>query len=515
MIAEYSSRWGASIMAGVMLCFAVGAAQAQDLTTQTTKTKISLGGKRIEIAPLEPKGLRFNFKGVPLDMVLDYLSKAAGFVIVREATVQGRIDVVSHRDISRDEAVALLNTVLNQKGYAAIRNEQTLKIVTLEDARKQDIPVRMGRDAEQIKKTDEMITQVIPVHYANVTQLIQNLQPLLPPYAVITANESSNAILLTATQTDTRRMVQIISALDTSIANVSTLKVFILNHADATELAKLIGDLFKAPAAATGGNGRGGPQMNPMMMMFGMGRRGFGGGGQPTPDSGGARPGGPVVTAVADTRTNAVVVSAPNEVIPTIEQLVAQIDTSSVQITEIRVFTLHFAEAQNTAQLINDIFQKDKQSSSNNNSQGQGQFGGGFMRRFMGGGNNNPQPQAPANSRLSQETSVLAVADVRTNSVVINADKDLMEQIALMIDKLDKNPAKDKKVFVYPLKYADAQQTAAILNEMFGDGTSLTNRSNGNGQNGIFNNNNQNSNNNSRSGSNSGSGGGPTGMSLP
>src|SRR5947208_1394601 len=35
------------------------------------------------------KGLRLNFRGVPLEWVLDYLSDAAGFIIVAETEVKG------------------------------------------------------------------------------------------------------------------------------------------------------------------------------------------------------------------------------------------------------------------------------------------------------------------------------------------------------------------------------------------------------------------------------------------
>ena len=38
------------------------------------------------------EGLRFNFRGAPLESVLNYLSEAAGFVIVLETPVRGTID---------------------------------------------------------------------------------------------------------------------------------------------------------------------------------------------------------------------------------------------------------------------------------------------------------------------------------------------------------------------------------------------------------------------------------------
>src|ERR1041385_596014 len=51
------------------------------------------------------KGLRLNFRGVPLEMVLNYLSDAAGFIIVLETKVEGKVDVWSNQPMSKDEAV--------------------------------------------------------------------------------------------------------------------------------------------------------------------------------------------------------------------------------------------------------------------------------------------------------------------------------------------------------------------------------------------------------------------------
>ncbi len=74
-----------------------------------------------------------------------------------------------------------------------------------------------------------MVTQIIPVKYANVTQLVPNLELLLPTTATLSANESANSLILVATKTDIKRMLKIISALDTSIASVSSIRVIPLN----------------------------------------------------------------------------------------------------------------------------------------------------------------------------------------------------------------------------------------------------------------------------------------------
>src|SRR5438105_5967075 len=78
----------------------------------------------------DPNMLRMNFRGASLDMVLNYLSEAAGFIINIKpgTTVRGKVDVWSSQPLTREEALNLVDTVLNQNGLAAIRNGKMLTI---------------------------------------------------------------------------------------------------------------------------------------------------------------------------------------------------------------------------------------------------------------------------------------------------------------------------------------------------------------------------------------------------
>ena len=51
--------------------------------------------------------VRLNFRGVPLEMVLNHLSDAAGFIInIKPGTdIKGKVDVWSSQPLSKDEAV--------------------------------------------------------------------------------------------------------------------------------------------------------------------------------------------------------------------------------------------------------------------------------------------------------------------------------------------------------------------------------------------------------------------------
>ncbi len=188
---------------------------------------------------LVPKdGLILNFKDAPLSEVLNHLSEAAGFVIVGEVPA-GKVNIVSRQPISPDEAIALINTVLVENRRLAIRNGRILKIVDRKGAEKLDIPVEMwkSRDPEEIPRRDEIVTQILPLRYGEASKLVANLEPLLADTATISANEGSNSIILTDTLSNIRRVAEIIAAVDTSVANISTIHVYPLNYADAKELA--------------------------------------------------------------------------------------------------------------------------------------------------------------------------------------------------------------------------------------------------------------------------------------
>ena len=155
-----------------------------------------------------------------------------------------RVESEPTSDSEGQEALNLLNSALDQNGYATVRNDRTLTIYNKEDAKKQDLPVKSSNKPEEIPKNDEMVTQIIPVRFISAVQVSRDLQPLLPDKATMTANEGGNALIITDTQISIHRMAEIIKALDTAVSSVSAVKVFPLRYADAKAVAGVIKDLF-------------------------------------------------------------------------------------------------------------------------------------------------------------------------------------------------------------------------------------------------------------------------------
>ncbi len=159
---------------------------------------------------------------------------------------------------------------------------------------------------------------------------------------------------------------------------------------------------------------------------------------------------------------------------PVVAKLVDQLDKTADSLTEVRVFPLEYADAKEMADVITNVFggenknttQTTNQNRNANRQQNRGP--GGFLARMMGG--NAAQPSSGSgtqSARQKAESTVLAVPDTRTNSVVVNAAPEILDQIEQVVVALDRNPAKTKQVYVYKVENADPADVATTLEDMF------------------------------------------------
>lgn len=437
-----------------------------DTQSASSEETMEVSPSPTHVAADGERSLRLNFRNAPLELVLNYLSEAAGFIIMPgSADVKGRVDVWSNQPLTKEEAVEVLNSVLAKNGYAAVLKGRFLKIVTNTEMKSQYSPVLTGSDPQQIPVTDEVVTQIIPLKFINAVQLSRDLQPLVQTTMV--ANEGGNSLIVTDTQSHIRRIAEIVKALDTAIASVSKVKVAVLKYADAKSVANVIKELFQQDTAQNR-NQQGGPGRFFNFMRGGPGGQGGDGAQMPTP-AGGRAP-QPRVTAVADERSNAVVVSAPEDQMPVIEGLIAELDQNIDEITELRVFHLQYADPQEMASLLTSLFPDPTTSQQGGRGQFQfgGRFGGGpFGGMMPGQGGARGATTANTSERAIKQTRVVAVPDPRTRSVVVSAARNLMDQIAAMVADLDSDPARKQKVFVFDVQNSDPEQVQEILQSLF------------------------------------------------
>ncbi|ARN57551.1 type II secretion system secretin GspD [Sedimentisphaera salicampi] len=359
--------------------------------------------------------IKLNFQDVPVADVLDYLSQEAGFVVVSDVVLTDRVTVVSKQPLDADEVVSLINSVLVDMDYAAVRVGRTLKILDISRAKYSSIPVSSGSELEDVPETDEVITHIIPIKYADAVKVKDDIASLISEQADFTSNEASNSIIITDTASNIRRIVKIIQALDTRMASIASVKVFNLVYAEADNTADLINEVFEQDTQEEGRRGR-----NPFerMMRSRMGDR----------DDNGSSGAGVIsqnikVRAAADEDTNTVVVSGPSDTLEIVAEVVEKIDKNPAEERSFFVYKLKNAEAANLKDVLNNLFEKmedfnedDRESSGRR----------GNIRR---GGSGSSETD------LSEEVYMEAEED--TNSLIIMTSQENYDKIKPIIDELD------------------------------------------------------------------------------
>jgi len=407
--------------------------------------------------------LKLNFQDTPLQAVLEYLSEKAGLTVISDSPISdGRMTVISRQPISLDQAVSLINSILKERDLTTILVGKTLKVVTLASAKQETIPVLTGHDPKAVVASDNIVTYVVPVSHVTAAALRQNLSALVPAYASIEANEDGNALIITDTAANIKRLMEIIQALDTHMSNVAEIRVFRLVNADATSAATLINTIFQQSSNTGARTGARNPIEMMMQMRGGPGGRGRGG----ERDGDAQTAGGTVnvqVVAAADDRTNAVVVRGPADALEIVSGMISALDDRTAKVAGVKVFQLRYADAMNVADVINKLF-------GDSNSSTQTGQGGPMMFRGPGGRGGMPETQQDSGSATSQ---VVAAADSQTNTVVVTGPDAILEVVAEVVKNLDSQVPNVADVKVFHLEYADASDTADLINEVFGEtGTS-------------------------------------------
>ena len=165
--------------------------------------------------------------------------------------------------------------------------------------------------------------------------------------------------------------------------------------------------------------------------------------------------------------------SAPEDLIQTIDQLVKQVDNPVEDVTVVKLFKLKNADPNEMATLLGSLFPDPSNTTDASrsgiqfgNARGGARVGNPFNPFF--GGAQTTDTQSPYMKKLA---SVVAVPDPRTQSLLVSASKDLMPQIEDMITQLDESDAGKMHVRVFSLKNADPVDVQSVLQDLIPSST--------------------------------------------
>jgi general secretion pathway protein D len=191
-----------------------------------------------------------NFEQVDIRTVLKTIGDITGINFVVDDNVRGTVTLMSPTKIRLGDLYEYLESILEVHGYAAVPSDNLVKIVPRADAVKRNLQVRVGSNPAEIPKSDSIITQIIPLSYADASDVSQIVQPLLADGSQMAIYPKTNSIVITDTCSNIRHIATIIQKLDVT-GSQEQVTVFGLEYASAQILGEHITRIMEKHKSAS------------------------------------------------------------------------------------------------------------------------------------------------------------------------------------------------------------------------------------------------------------------------
>lgn len=190
----------------------------------------------------------WNLRNADIRAVIGEVSRVTGKNFLIDSRVQGTISIISGTAISDKELYAVFLSMLQVSGYAAVPTGNVTKIIPNAEARTQSADLLSSM--KHPPQGDDMVVQVVPVHYVSAEQLVPVLRPLMPQWSIISAYAPSNMLILSGRANHVKNLTHIIKEVDSSTSN--GIDIVPLEHALAMDISGTLKELLKQPQQSMG-----------------------------------------------------------------------------------------------------------------------------------------------------------------------------------------------------------------------------------------------------------------------
>ena len=258
---------------------------------------------------------------------------------------------------------------------------------------------------------------------------------------------NSNSLVLKASEANLVILQEIIKALDVPSTAQTQIRTFRLNYASAEDVAQTLQEIL---TGERGGDNRrmdawDRAKLRNWQREQGLDQEGIVG----------------TVNVASNTRLNVVVVSSDPRNFSIIEKVIQELDQEQTQ-EEIRLYFLKHADAENLVPSLQDLFEGGSAGSDRERPW--------WERRY--------REPTEGDGGFGVQGEVHLVADIRLNAILISTSSQNFETIDSLIEKLDVNmPDQEWGTRMYKLKYADAENISAIINNVYQGSSGSNSRS--------------------------------------
>jgi len=269
-----------------------------------------------------------DFDSVDIGLFIKFISELTGKNFVIDDGVKGKVTIISPTKISVKEAYRVFESVLDVHGFTTVPAGSIIKIVPALHARSKNIETRLREEA--IAPEDKVVTQLIPLAYANPDELKKLFAPLISKSSLIVSYPPTRMLIVTDVLSNIKRLLKIVEAIDV-VGIGEEISVIPLEHATASSLSKPLVSIFqKTTQRATKG-----------------------------------APIGPVVRIMADERTNSLIILATEDDTLRIRKLITLLDKEIPRGEgDIHVYYLQNANAEDLVKVLAALPSEEKKQAA-------------------------------------------------------------------------------------------------------------------------------------------------------
>jgi len=176
-----------------------------------------------------------NMENTDIRTLITTVADKTGTNFIVDPRVKGKVTVISHKPAGRDEIYQIFLSILEVHGFAAVPSGNAIKIIPDNTAKQSSIPTASTRVPG---RGDEIVTRVYQVEYVNAQQMVPILRPLIPQQGHLAAYAGSNVLIISDRADNISRIVKIIRRIDQPDNN--ELEVIPLQYASAADLVRII-----------------------------------------------------------------------------------------------------------------------------------------------------------------------------------------------------------------------------------------------------------------------------------
>ena len=195
------------------------------------------------VNPAYAENITLNLKDADINALIDTVSKKTGKNFIVDPRVKGKVTVISSHPMDVEELYQVFLSILQVHGFSTVPSGNVIKIIPDASAKQAEIPTVNYR-APGIG--DEMVTRVITLDNISASQLVPILRPLIPQHGHLAAYARTNVLIITDRAANITRLAQIIKRID--LEGDNDIEVIRLEYASASEIVKIITSLEQKDA---------------------------------------------------------------------------------------------------------------------------------------------------------------------------------------------------------------------------------------------------------------------------